>query len=155
MPREPLTPADQAVLLARFRTRLRSFFAVAAMLVVLVAIELGPNTQKIHDAIADPKLRLGILGVSLVMAGAVFYGRVWIYRRDLNAGFKYVNRLLVIGKNQPTSNGSHSIDLENVQYHNLKVDAATWERLKPGDRYGIGFAAHSTYALSREAASVS
>lgn len=151
MPKEPLSPADRRVLESRFRKRLRSFFAVAATLIVLVAIELGPNTQKIHDAIEDPKLRWGILSVSLALAAAVFYRRVWIYRRDLNAGFKYVDRLLVISKNRPASDGSHSVDLEDLKYHNLRVDAATWDRLRPGDRHGVGFAAYSRHALTRDA----
>ncbi len=154
LPREPLTPADQKVLFERFRKRLRSFFAVTAMLVLLVAIELGPNTQKVNDAIENPKLRWAIIAFAVVLGAAVFYGRVWIYRRDLRAGFKYVNRMIVIGKNPPAGKG-HSIDLEDLEYHNLEVDAAAWERLQPGDRYGVGFAAYSKLALSREAASES
>lgn len=148
LPREPLTADDLRLLQARFRQRLRSFIGVALVLVVLVLIEAGPETAKIHAAIGNPKLRWAILSIAFALAAAVFYRRVWVYRRDHRAGFRYVDHMLIIGRNPPGTAGRLTIDLEDLRYHNLEVSREIYDRLQPGDRYPVGFAAHSGYPLT-------
>lgn len=148
LPREPLSREDDRVLQQRFAARLKSFLSTGAIIVILIIIEAGPMTAKINAAIREPKLRWTILAFIVVMSALLFYRRVWVYQRDRRARFKYVDRKLVIGK----AAGSFSIDLEDLAYHNLQLDATTYESLQPGDRYPVSFAAHSGYPLTRAAA---
>jgi hypothetical protein len=152
LPREPLSREDDRVLQQRFSMRRKSFLSTGAIIIILIIIEAGPMTEKINVAIKTPELRWLILSFIVVMSGLVFYRRVWVFQRDRRAGFKYVDRKLIISRNPPHGDGSFSIDLEDLAYHNLKLDSAAYERLQPGDRYPVGFAAHSGYALTRAAA---
>ncbi len=146
-PRSPLLEDDRQVLDMIFQSRIRTFVVVFGIFTAYVLYKALPYLLS-HDM---TQFSAGICAFVLIIIAPgllVFFLRIWPYRRDLQAGFKFVVYEQVIDKKYFPITGQYFLSLEDVNYMHHEVEESVWLSVNIGDRYPVYFAAHSHYAFN-------
>ncbi len=96
--RETLSEDDLFVLRVIFNARLRTWFGVFSVLFAFIAYLAYPYLFYSHDSYQIAGSIAGICVFVLFPAAIFFWKKVWVYRQDLKAGFKYVVQEQIVGK---------------------------------------------------------
>jgi hypothetical protein len=147
----PLTADDIYVLETIYWSRLRRFGFVFLFLFVFVGFRILPFLLK-HD---DIQLVSGSITGLVIFFVLPFYilfrSRIWAYRRDMRAGFKYEVHHQILGKQYFPITGQYFLRLDNVDYLHHEVEPFTYESLEVGGYYPVYFAPYSKYAFNLRA----
>ncbi|MBS1628538.1 MAG: hypothetical protein JST27_00625 [Bacteroidetes bacterium] len=119
--RETLTEDELFVLDVLFQSRLRTWFWVFGGMFLFICLLAYPYLFTSHDGYQIAGSIAGISLFVLIPAALFFWKKVWVFRRDIKAGIKYVVQEQIVGKQYFAYTGQYFLSLSDVQYLHHEV----------------------------------
>lgn len=146
--REALSEDDLFVLRVIFNARLRTWLVVFSVLFAFIAYLAYPYLFYSHDSYQIAGSIAGICVFVLFPAAIFFWKKVWVYRQDLKADFKYVVQEQIVRKQYFVYTDQYFLSLSDPDYLHHEVTKEDFEKWEVGDHYPVCFAAHSHYPFT-------
>lgn len=148
-PTEPLDDKERNYLLFIYRSRIR-FFVPAILILVLAAalcsLYIAMSTR-VKDALpVVPQACFNFLFIGLpimLLALRIYYRRIYVYKRDLEAGLKEMIPYIIQEKESFPLTGQYYFKIDNPDNMHHEVDAATFNSFHTGDTVYIARAPKS------------
>jgi hypothetical protein len=145
----PLTADDRFVLQTIYGSRLRAFFAVFAVMTLVLVLKAGPYLLELDSAAMNGLIGWTALILLLIVPALIAYLKsIRPYRCDLRAGFKYTVGETVVAKSYFSNTDQYFLALDDVQHMHHEVSAAVYAEAEVGRTFPVYFAAHSRYPFT-------